>query len=499
MASDLLADDLDSLIRTIYKTSSEYKLDQILQLAAEELRSQIGVDFCAVFRWDRGANDLNLIAVASPPEKSPPPSWHQPYDLQDYPLTAAVLEAGRPVQCSIDDPELDPGEKVYMTEAGISTLLMLPLIIENQTIGLIKLMDILGGRTFKPRAVSLGKLLAMHMTMAIERARLLKETEQRAAELAAFHQASLSLTASLDLPEVLDAILQSTMALISGSEGAHIFLFTGDRLNFGAALWEGGQKGAPFAEPREDGLTYTVARSGETLVVQDMRKHLLYKTAPPSWTGSIVGLPLKFGDRVVGVMNVANRHPNAFSESALRVLRLLGDQAAIAIENARLHNLVIEQARTDITTGLFNRRALDQRLEEEVRRAGRYKRSFALIMMDLDNFKQVNDTFGHPIGDRVLRQIGRHIGSLVRETDFLARFGGDEFALVLAETDRAAGQQMVERIQKAVADCLLDTPKPRTVQLTVSAGLAIFPQDATNATDLLVAADQALYREKENE
>ena len=248
---------------------------------------------------------------------------------------------------------------------------------------------------------------------------MLKELEQREAELAAVHQASLSLTASLDLPLVLDTILQTTMKLIAGSEGAHIFLYEAGCLKFGAALWKGGQKGTPFAEPREEGLTYTVARSAETIVVQDMRKHSLYATAPSTWTGSIVGLPLKFGHRVVGVMNVANRHPHAFSEFALRVLRLLGDQAAIAIENARLHNLVIEQARTDITTGLSNRRALDQRIEEEVQRASRYNRPLALIMLDLDNFKQVNDTFGHPVGDRVLRQIAGLLSSLVRETDFL--------------------------------------------------------------------------------
>ncbi len=388
------------------------------------MRSQIEVDFCAVSRWDREINCLHILAVAAAPGSSIPPSWYDPYNLQDFPLTAAVLNDGQPVDCRIDDPALDPAEKAFMVEGGISTLLMLPLIVEDQIIGLIELMDGQAGRKFKARELSLVKLYAMHIAMAIERARLLKESEQRAAELAAVHQASLSVTASLDLPLVLDTILQTTMNLIAGSEGAHIFLYKAGRLKFGAALWQGGHKGTPFAEPREEGLTYAVARSAEAIVVQDMRKHPLYATAPPTWTGSIVGLPLKFGDQVVGVMNVANRHPNAFSESALRVLRLLGDQAAIAIENARLHNLVIEQARTDITTGLFNRRALDQRIDEEVQRASRYNRPFALIMMDLDNFKQVNDTFGHPVGDRVLRQIAELIGALVRETDFLALWRG---------------------------------------------------------------------------
>ncbi len=161
----------------------------------------------------------------------------------------------------------------------------------------------------------------------------------------AVRQASLSLTASLDLPDVLDLILNNVLSLLPGALDTHIFLYYPevDRLAFGAALWAGGRRGRPYSMPRPDGLTHTVARSGETIVVPNMADHALFKTAPPDWVGAIVGLPLKIGQRVVGVMNVSYQEPRVFQEHELRILRLLGDQAAVAIENARLY----EQAESE--------------------------------------------------------------------------------------------------------------------------------------------------------
>jgi len=163
-------------------------------------------------------------------------------------------------------------------------------------------------------------------------------TKRKLAE-EALRQASLSLSSSLDLGDVLDAILKSTLNLLSKVQVAHIFLYSkegGGQLAFGAALWEDGRRGQPVAGPRPAGLTYTVARSGEPVIVEDIRRHPLYEDAPEEWHGSIVGLPLKIGARVVGVMNIASAQTGAFTEDDLGILRLFSDQAAIAIENARL-------------------------------------------------------------------------------------------------------------------------------------------------------------------
>ncbi len=167
--------------------------------------------------------------------------------------------------------------------------------------------------------------------------------EKQLSQLETLRQASLSLTASLDLDEVLNTIAQCTLDLIPGANNCHIFLYhpeNGGSLEFGAALWGDGRKTEAFAQPRKDGLTFTVARSGRAVLVPDMRSHFLYANTPPSWTGSIIGLPLKIGERVVGVMNVSHARAAAFSDADLRMLHLLGDQAAIAIENARLYEQV---------------------------------------------------------------------------------------------------------------------------------------------------------------
>jgi PAS domain S-box-containing protein len=160
-------------------------------------------------------------------------------------------------------------------------------------------------------------------------------------------QASLTLTASLDLKEVLDTIAQCALDLVYGMRNCHIFLYSaenGKKLIFGTALWGDGKRSQPFASPRPEGLTMRVAQSGQPIMVPDLSSDPLYADAPISWTGSIIGLPLKIGDRVVGVMNVSHTQPGAFTGSDIRMLRLLGDQAAIAIENARLYEaLAIEQ------------------------------------------------------------------------------------------------------------------------------------------------------------
>lgn len=484
------------LIETIAALSSPMDLEQVLQVAAEQMCRRLAVEACAISKWDPETDELKLWIEYVPEGWQPDPDRDSPVSLEDLPVIQAVVHQQKVIYCRIDDPELDPAERAFMSAGGIQSLLMLPLIVQERSVGLIRLMDRRQVHIYSAEQVSLGQLLANQTAIAIERAQLLAEARQRAAELEAIRKASLSLTASLDLPEVLDAILVSTMTLIPDSEGAHVFLYEQGRLNFGAALWDGGRKRTPFAEPRLEGLTYSVARTGEAIVVEDMPTHPLFADAPSEWTGSIVGLPLKISSRVVGVMNVASTRPKAFSDSELRVLRLLADQAAIAIENARLHDLVIRQAQTDTVTGLANRRALNERLSEEVRRARRYEGVFTLVMMDLDNFKLVNDSFGHPAGDKVLDKVGACLQQVVRDSDFLARFGGDEFALLLMETGEKAALEMVGRINPSLAVCELGLPPEWAPPLSFSVGLAAFPLHGEAATSLLVAADNALYQAK---
>lgn len=327
---------------------------------------------------------------------------------------------------------------------------------------------------------------------------LLAMLRQQAEELDALKKLSVNLTSSLDLPDVLDAIVSEAMQLIPNANDVNIFLFSNGKLSFGAALDSKGNRNAAWTTPRPNGLTYTVARTGGTIIVEDMRGHPLFANAPSEWTGSIIGIPLKFGDEVVGVMNMARVTVGGFLPSELRLLDLLSDQAAIAISNANLHQIISRQAYSDTLTGLPNRRALDERLEAEIQSARRHNYSFAVVMMDLDGFKEINDTYGHPTGDDVLRLVFNQMARGVRNTDFLARYGGDELTLILTQSDISSARVVTEKILKGMRKIKFTLPDGKKLSLGVSGGIAIYPVHARSGPDLLRAADAALYQAKKH-
>jgi diguanylate cyclase (GGDEF)-like protein len=195
-------------------------------------------------------------------------------------------------------------------------------------------------------------------------------------------------------------------------------------------------------------------------------------------------------------MNLSRSTLGGFSASELRLLRLLSDQAAVAISNANLHQIISHQAYSDTLTGLPNRRALDERLEEEVQLARRNNYSFAVIMMDLDGFKNINDTYGHATGDDVLRLVFNQMARGVRNTDFLARYGGDELTLILTQSDMSSAMIVAEKISEGMKKLKFTLPDRRNLELGISGGIAIYPVHARNGPDLLRAADAALYQAK---
>ena len=320
--------------------------------------------------------------------------------------------------------------------------------------------------------------------------------KQQADELDALKKLSLGLTSSLDIKTVLDAVVTEAMRLVKNARSAHIFLYTNNKLEFGAALNDDGVRDKPLALPRPNGLTSTVARNEERIIIEDIKRHPLFINTAPDWQGSIIGIPLKFNAKLVGVMNLVRSTRGGFSSSELKLLDLLADQAAVAISNASLHQMISRQAYSDTVTGLPNRWALDQRLDQEVFNARRTGNTFAVIMMDLDGFKTVNDTHGHAVGDQVLRTIFNYLATGMRATDFLARYGGDELTLILSRTDIASTGIVVEKILEKVDHFTFEAPDNEKIHLGISCGIAIYPIHALTAADLLRAADEALYRAK---
>lgn len=482
-----------ALLEAAASISSKLEVGEVAEEAARQIVVALGVDACMLSKWDQDTDTIVLWAEHTRSGEKVLSDWQQPSNLTKYPIARQVLHSGEAAQMRIEDA--DEVERKFLERTGAKIVYVLPLVAQERVIGLIEILVNQETTAISEQAVSM-RLLANHAGMGIERAQLLMHAEKRASDLEALRRASLSLTASLDLQDVLDAILKSILGLARDSLDAHIFLYDDDLLTFGAVLWADGSKDKVWANPREDGLTYSVARKGKMIVVSDIRTHTIYSGGPEEWHGAIIGLPLKIGKRVVGVLNIAYENPRDFLPDELHIIRLLADQAALAVENAHLHDLVSKQALTDPLTGLPNRRAFNQRLEDEIRRSIRYQHKFGLVMIDFDDFKHINDTYGHPAGDQTLKTIGDCMQAFVRDTDFIARIGGDEFALVLPETTQSDAELICKQLRKSLADCSFEWQSENSDLLNPSMGIASFPMDATNGGDLIAAADNALYETK---
>ena len=184
-----------------------------------------------------------------------------------------------------------------------------------------------------------------------------------------------------------------------------------------------------------------------------------------------------------------------FAPAARALASSLAAQASVALENARRHRLVERLAATDELTGLPNRRLFQRALGTELARAKRAGETFGVVLVDLDDFKSVNDDFGHDAGDRVLREFAEVLRHALRETDVAARLGGEEFACLLPATDAEGARVLAERIRADLADRAIALPDGRAVSITASLGIAAYPE-AKTAEALLRAADLALYRAK---
>jgi PAS domain S-box-containing protein len=223
----------------------------------------------------------------------------------------------------------------------VQSALFVPMLAKGKVVGVIYVQSYVKSR-FSETDAGLLHLVANTAAIAIENARLFEAQRRRRAELEALHRASLHLTANLALQPVLEAILEYALEMVSADD-AHIFLLDEGKLSFGAALWKGAYQHEPFAEPRPGGLSYTVVATGQRVVVPNANEHPLY--ADWQWGGAIVGLPLRVGNQVRGIMNVAFAQPHPFDEEELRILELLADQAAVAIANARLFEETRQRSR----------------------------------------------------------------------------------------------------------------------------------------------------------
>jgi len=245
-----------------------------------------------------------------------------------------------------------------------------------------------------------------------------------------------------------------------------------------------------------EGLTGTAAKLGEIICVNDVSKDKRYIPAIRGIKSEIV-LPITTGQGIIGVLDIEDVRANTFTPNVIQLLKVLTTEIGIAIANAKLYETIKTLAITDELTKLANYRFFRQMLDKEVARAKRYQKKFSLVMFDIDYFKNYNDTNGHDQGNIALRTIGEILLNLSRTSDTPARFGGEEFIVILPETSKKEGCCFAERVRKEVEKTKFkgEHHQPNK-KLTISSGVAEFPCDGETAMGIIKAADIACYEAK---
>ena len=214
--------------------------------------------------------------------------------------------------------------------------------------------------------------------------------------------------------------------------------------------------------------------------------------------GAFLSVPLIVdGHRALGVLNLYRKEPHSFSNRDLELAAKIAGQTAQVLDKITLYHETRALSMTDELTGVFNRRYFNQRYEREFMRASRYQRPLTIMMVDIDHFKIFNDTNGHLLGDKVLKLVALTLENSLRKADLLARFGGEEFVIVLPEITKEKGRKVAEKLRRAIERA--EFPKAKSQPLgciTVSVGLASFPEDSQEGNTLLAIADQGLYEAK---
>jgi two-component system cell cycle response regulator len=306
-----------------------------------------------------------------------------------------------------------------------------------------------------------------------------------------------TLASSHDLDRILHVVLESAIASTRASGGMVLLLSNGkDHLVLAAA--QGIEVPLDLRLKVGEGITGRVAATGEPLRgrVGHGPSELWPTTGEPTGT-SCIAVPLKSSGTVIGVLDLfGSEMPEGFVEADLTTMRTFAAQATVAVDNVLLHEEAQRLSITDALTGMWNYRYFTMTMMKEIERASRFGRPVALLMLDLDHFKDVNDSYGHQRGDAVLVELAGRIRAEARDVDTVARYGGEEIVVVLPETDEAGARQAAERICAAVRRKPFGGPGVQPITLTVSAGVAVYPDHGITASQLLACADEALYEAK---
>ena len=495
----------EALRDTAQALNSRLGFDEVLDEILKNIRRVLPIDSANIALLEangtlRYTHFYGYEQYQMPEQSADAPS----FSIHNSPLYWHVFETGDPL--IVSDTHNQPEWIVVPASAWIRSWAVMPIRNQNQVIGFLNL-DSTTVNRYTPAHLETLRAFADQAAIAIDNARLYQETLRRAEQMDRVNQIGLAVNAGLNLNQVARTLYEQCCAVVP-LHSFYIALYNAaQHLIYFPLLIDHGVEiqVAPTDIRTRPGLTGYVIQTAQTVYIPD-----LYDPAAPLAAQRVtvgepdhtyVGVPLILRDQTIGVLSVQAAEINAYQPDQIRFLETIATQAAVAIENARLYAQVQQSAITDALTGVFNRRGLYDLGEREIERARRFQRDFGIIILDLDHFKLINDKYGHPFGDRVLRDLVECCRTQVRSIDILARYGGEEFVLLLPEADRIATLQVAERIREAVAQMVLtesDAPSNEPApHLTVSLGVAMLGPDAHTLSALIARADRALYLAKQ--
>jgi diguanylate cyclase (GGDEF)-like protein len=384
----------------------------------------------------------------------------------------------------------------FFRQLGIQSCIVIPLISEEEVLGAAILADS-RARQYTREEAAICQQAGPQITLAIIKVKALEAARRRTSELDALRATVADITSELELNKLLRTILERAVRL-ANADGGEICVFDEENQSLMVvASYNLDKDYTGTWMSIGEGAGGTAVRLKRTFIVED---YAVWPGRMPAYEEAkfhaTIVTPLIIGERILGTISLLHFNPDRqFSKDDQHILSLFANHATIAMENAMLFEKVHELARTDTVTGLLNRRALREIGDYEVARARRLDHPIAVAMIDLDDFKAINDTYTHLVGDEVLREVARLFRENIRSIDIISRYGGDEFVLIMPATNRESALRVCRRLQRVLRKNPIKV-NDHTFIARFSIGIAVHPQNPPSLDELFLQADEAMYAAK---
>ena len=481
-------DNLQVLSKINEKTISQFSLDDTYQALVDIGCEELGVDNGALFLTNNGQLDVKAIC-----------GLNTEYFKLNYSLGASILEKATSEIIIIDNlqqakQENDYSQDLFITE-GFKSLLAAPVFVDNELEGVLLFLHNTENH-FSEEDFLPVETITTQAPLVIKKAKIFQKMERNVAGLSILQRTSSTINSTLKLEEVFNLTVDVIMGTM-GVSMSGLFLLDEEKKNLklvaSTGVPEGEAKERLISKAKE--LCWRVIEEKETIIEDEIPDEHNELDSFNMKSGMLI--PLIIRGKVIGALAAGQvGFKRNFTEADTRFVTTLSNQIAIAIENARMYNQMEELATKDGLTKLYNHSHFQEILAKEIEKAKRYERDLSLLMMDIDNFKDFNDTYGHQVGDEVLKKLARLLKDEVRESDTVARYGGEEFAVILPETDLNGAVEMGHRLNQAIRSMVIKYEDLK-LTFTVSIGASSYHQGKSQK-ELINDSDEALYQAKDS-